>query len=386
MVCPEFPPDSIGGGGEVFLALSRSLPQTGVQLDVLCANYRGGASDRREGDVRVREIPLVPTPSRMPYLRTTLPPTPAGIARLRATFRLASYDVAHLHGISFAMIDIVARMLHRRRIPWVFTLHGAPRTPYAYAPLGVAYTLYLHAYGGFVVRRAALRTAVSDAARQYAPIARYMADARIVPNGIDAGAYAPHRSEREIPGWPRAAGKVVLSIGRIERAKGYDTAVRALAQMRDRSSVYVILGEDCGALAELGRLAERLGVGERILALGHAGLEEKRFALRRSALVWIPSRNESFGLVALEAMAAGTPVLATAVEGLREILHGNLQELLVDPEDATSLAKKSDAMLQDASCAQRLWPRFEERVGSFRWGDVARRYAECYRDIASIAR
>ncbi len=384
MVCPEFPPNSIGGGGEVFRALALSLPECGVELDVVCANYCGGCAERSEGGVRVREIPLIRTPAGMPYLRTTLPPTPAGAARLRAAIENGGYEVAHLHGISFATVDLAARILHRLRVPWVFTLHGSPRTPYALGPaVRAGYAAYMLAYGRFAMRAASLRTAVSDAARRFAPIARYMADSRVVANGINVDEYAHDRPERELLGWPHHLARVMLSIGRIEPEKGFDTAVRALAAMSDRGTAYVILGEDWGMLARLRRLAQGLGVAGRVFALGYADVEQKRFALRRSDLVWIPSRNEAFGLVALEAMASGVPVVASASGGLGEILRDGLEDLLVDPGDADALARTSEALLNEPERLHPLKTRLREHASRYDWGGIARTYAQCYRLVVS---
>ncbi len=384
LVCPEFPPHTIGGGGEVFGALLRYVTREGVHMDVLCGNYEGGSgAATRMGATIVQEVPLVSTPERTPYLRTTLPPTVTGFRRMRRTLDEGSYDVAHLHGVSFAFVDVPARMLARRRIPWVFTLHGAPRTPYR-LPLSLraAYTAYFHAYGSFVIRRAALRTSVSASARDYPAVAPLMRGALVIPNGIEADEYAAARPERAIAGWPRE-GRVLLSIGRLEPAKGFDTALRALATMREDGLAYVVLGQDCGMGPVLRRLAEELRVSDRFFMLGHADMEQKRFAFRRSEMLLLPSWNESFGLVALEAMAARLPVVASAVEGLCDLFAGELEDVLVPPKDPRALALRVRTLLADDGRAEALRERLTKRAGAFSWDGVAKQYVECYRDVLS---
>jgi glycosyltransferase involved in cell wall biosynthesis len=385
LICPEFPPNSIGGGGEVFSALSRHLPALGIQLDVISGNYRGGARDWSEGGVRYSEIPLMPTPAATPYLRTVLPPTRAGRRRLRALIASGSYDLAHLHGISFPTVDIAAHLLHKHRIPWVFTLHGAPRMPYRLpAPIRAAYAAYLHYYGSLAISGAAVRTAVSRAAVHFPPIAPWMGDARIIPHGVELEQFAAGTAEREIAGWPMRARNVILSIGRIDYAKGFDVGIRALAAL-PTDTAYVVLGDDLGELRRLRGLAERLGVSERFLTLGHATLEQRRFAMRRSALVWVPSRYESFGIVALEAMAAGLPVIASGVEGLRDIFTGeNVELLLASPDDAAGLASKSEALLADDAERRRVGERLRARAEDFNWNAIAQQYVECYRTANGI--
>jgi glycosyltransferase involved in cell wall biosynthesis len=386
LICPEFPPNAIGGGGVVFSALSRHLPLAGVELDIICGNYRGGAQTWSDGRVTYTEIPLLPTPAVTPFMRTILPPTPSGWRTLRRLISVGSYDVAHLHGVSFALIDGAAHLLHRIGVPWVFTLHGAPRTPYRLGgALRALYASYLRGYGSFAMRYASIRTAVSAAATSFPPIAEYMNDARIVTNGIEVDAFASHMPEREIRTWPKDPGYVMLSVGRVEHTKGFDIGVRALARMRTDAQ-YVVVGEDCGEVPRLRRLAKELGVSDRFFTVGAATSEQVRFALRRASIAWVPSRNESFGLFALEAMAAGLPVVSSGVEGLREIFTGSLDSLLMNaPDDAADLASKSDALLADRSESLRIGETFRERARAFDWSFIAQRYADCYRAALQTA-
>jgi glycosyltransferase involved in cell wall biosynthesis len=107
--------------------------------------------------------------------------------------------------------------------------------------------------------------------------------------------------------------------------------------------------------------------------------------MRRSALVWVPSRYESFGIVALEAMAAGLPVIASGVEGLRDIFTGeNVELLLASPDDAAGLASKSEALLADDANRRRVGERLRARAEDFNWNAIAQQYVECYRTANGI--
>lgn len=388
MICPEFPPNAIGGGGEVFRALSRHLPAFNIQLDVIAANYRGGANDWSEAGVRYYEIPLLPTPAGAPFLRTALPPTFAGRRKLRRLIASGGYDIAHLHGVSFAVVDLSAHLLRTRNIPWVFTLHGAPRTPYRMGGIFRAgYETYLRRYGSLAMRSASIRTTVSRAATEFPSIARYMSDAKVIPHGIDVDSFAAVMPEDAIAGWPHQTARIVLSIGRIDYAKGYDIGVRALAAMRARDVAYVILGEDLGELRRMRELAEHLGVAERVFTPGYATIEQRRFALRRCTLVWAPSRYESFGLAVLEAMAAGVPVIASGAEGLRETFTGTLEQMLMAaaPDDVASLASKSDTLLIDERERRRIGEQLRARAADFDWNRIAGEYVACYVKVQESA-
>jgi phosphatidylinositol alpha-mannosyltransferase len=381
MICPEFPPHSIGGGGEVFRALSEAVSRCGVELDVIAGNLDGGDRQWESAGVRYAEIPLLATPAATPFLRTVMPPTRSGFRKLRALIAAGSYDVAHVHGVSFVMVDVAAHLLQRHGVPWVFTLHGQPRTPYRVGfPLSAAYAAYLRAYGRFVVRRAAVRTTVSAATSRFPSIARDMSDARVIPNGVDAEAFSSDLPERAIPGWPAETRNVVLSVGRLTYGKGFDIGLRALASMRTTDAVYVLLGDDAGELRRLREIAGDLALSNRFLTLGQVTREQVRFALRRASVVWVPSRWEAFGLVPLEAMAAGVPVIASGSEGLRETFADGLEELVMaSPDDAVDLAAKTDRILGDGAERRRISGIVRERAKAFDWSVIAGRYVECYR-------
>lgn len=377
LVCPEFPPYSIGGGGEVFSALARELPKHDIELTVLAGNYRGYTDTQIHNGVTVHGIPLVKTPAATPFLRTTLPPTPAGIKTVREVLGRQSFDVAHLHGVSFTFIDAVAHRLKRLGIPWLFTLHGAPRTPARLPfPFGALYRTYFQFYGRTVIRDAAARTAVSAAAARFPLVAGDMQPFEVVPNGIDLSSL--HGDEEAPAGWPDSAA-VLLSIGRLEPAKGFDRVIRALPDIS--GGHYVILGGDGGSQRELRVLAEQLRVADRVHFLGHAGPGVKRYALRRAKLCMIPSRNESFGIVALEAMAAGVPIVTSGAEGLDELFGGDLRRSVAgaDPRD---ISERSRVLLDDAEERDMLIAAGLQRVQEYLWSTIAQSYADVYRRIA----
>jgi glycosyltransferase involved in cell wall biosynthesis len=312
-------------------------------------------------------------------LRTTLPPTRAGLRAIDEVLR-KSYDVAHLHGVSFALIDILAHRLRRAGIPWVFTLHGAPRTPERLGfPMNRLYEAYLRGYGGVAMRDAAVRTAVSRAACDYPLVAPQFGDARIIHNGIFREEYAGDAREASISAWPSEFKSIVISIGRVERTKAFDVGVRALAKL-PKEIAYVVLGQDCGEAKPLRELAQQLGVAARFFTLGHVDLPQKRFALRRAAACLIPSLNESFGLVALEAMASGVPVVTSGAEGLREIFTGELASCIVPGRKPDAYAALTAQLMSDPAKRAAIVEAGRSRVLDFDWCRLAQAYASAYRD------
>lgn len=135
---------------------------------------------------------------------------------------------------------------------------------------------------------------------------------RVIQNGID-----PMRFRNKTA--YVCSRPYILALGRLVRAKGFDMLLDAFAQTASEETALIIAGEGEERVA-LENQARQLGLEERVHFFGSANQEEAVSLLNGCLLVVIPSRSESFGIVALEALAAGKPILATRVGGLRELL------------------------------------------------------------------
>lgn len=146
-----------------------------------------------------------------------------------------------------------------------------------------------------------------------------------IHNGVDPDRFrkSSGRSER---------GRYLLAYGRLTRKKGFDLLLEAFARVsREFPRIDLILAGEGEERTALQSLADRLGISKRIAFFGRATPAQLVELLHRSDFVIVPSRREPFGIVALEALAAGKPVLATLVGGLPEILAND------DPDAAPSL-------------------------------------------------
>jgi glycosyltransferase involved in cell wall biosynthesis len=135
--------------------------------------------------------------------------------------------------------------------------------------------------------------------------------------------------------------------------KGFAEFITALALLRDRSANFRAViggeGEEAGALEAMTR---RLGLEDSISFPGW--ISDKAAFFRSIDIFCLPSLHEPFGIVALEAMAAGLPIVSTATEGPREILGDDVTALLAPPSDPAELAEKLHSMLADAPLRNRL--------------------------------
>lgn len=199
---------------------------------------------------------------------------------------------------------------------------------------------------------------------------------RVVPEGIDVAAWeAVERTAATRPP-PREDGGEILTVARQYRRKNTELLLRALPDLlavRPRCRVHVV-GEG-PELPSLRGLAERLGVGGAVVFHGSLeGVGAVQAAYLAADLFCLPSRQEGFGIVFLEAMAARLPIVAARAGAAPEVApHGELS-LLVDPDDARGLAGAILRLLSERALRERLTARGAARWRAFEWTRVADRF------------
>jgi D-inositol-3-phosphate glycosyltransferase len=212
----------------------------------------------------------------------------------------------------------------------------------------------------------------------------------IVPPGVDHSVFNPAGSGAA----RRALGlddeRVMLFAGRIQPLKGADLAVRTLARLDDPGTVLLVVGGPSGPegveeLARLHGLVDDLGVERQVRFVGpqpHARLAD---LYRAADVCVVPSRSESFGLVALEAAACGTPVVAAAVGGLRSLVHHDDTGFLVEGRAPDDFAARVSSLLSDPDRAAGMGRRAVERSLPYSWSITAARLRRLYVDLVARA-
>lgn len=204
----------------------------------------------------------------------------------------------------------------------------------------------------------------SDVAR-FAPAARKARLVRFGSPAVTASA-AP-------AGLPR---RFALCAARQADHKGQDVLVFAWSLLAARGVRIPLLL--CGTDHSRGRLrrfARRLGVADLLVELGPVPHRRALALMRRADFLVVPSRVEGFGLAACEALAAGTPVLASRVGGIPELVRHGREGLLVPPKDPRSLAAAAERLWSDAGLRRRLSSAGRRRARDFSWKKAASSYA-----------
>jgi len=209
----------------------------------------------------------------------------------------------------------------------------------------------------------------------------------LVPPGVDHAFFSPGDRAGARAALGLGDAPVLLFVGRIQPLKRADLAVSALAHLRRRDGTLVVVGGPSGPggdaeLARVQALAAEVGVADRVRFVPPQPHHLLSSWYRAADVVVVPSRSESFGLVALEAAACGTPVVAAAVGGLTSIVDHGRTGYLVDGADPQQWAGYIDAIVDDPGLAATLAAGAVGRARGFTWPMAAGRLRRMYTDLS----
>jgi phosphatidylinositol alpha-mannosyltransferase len=294
-------------------------------------------------------------------------PRPWSALEVRRSLERFGPEVVHVHE-PFAPSTALWAVL-TSRAPIVATFHsGATRSRLFDAAAPLVRPL---------ARRLKASIAVSEAAERFAAT-RLGGVFERIPNGVDVGAWARAEPRPDLLGAP-----AILFCGRLDRRKGFRFAVRAFARLaRERPDLRLVVAGDGPERAALSGLEPQVRGRVRMLgAVPNAELPPVHAAC--AAYAGAAIGGESFGVVLVEAMAAGLPVVASDIPGYREVVRDGVDGLLVPPADAGALAAGLGRVLDDPELAARLRQAGRERARSFDWEVVVDRLEAVYRRVAT---
>ncbi len=369
LVANTLPPTDISGVGEQVLQLAAGLRERGHEVEVL-----GRGRDGARGPKLL--FPLLVLPA---FLRRWRRFRPHVVQVHESDGALAAFATAVLRGLHGGRTLLVAllQVSYVEEIRAVRSLRandevvGRPsgvelRFKWFKAPIQVALGC-LTAWLADLVLTPSRATAL-EVGRDY-----QVDDIEVLPNvtgGLDVAAAA---AATEAPGY-------FLFVGRLRVRKGVEVLLRALVDLPAGSPQLLIVG-DGEHLDFLRSLAERLSLGKRVRFGGRKSAAEVRTLLNDALALVVPSIYEGMPLVVLEAMEAGTPVIASAVSGIPEVVVDGETGWLVPSEDARRLATALDDAARDAGAAtqrgeagkRRLDELYRPRVAAETWEQIVSR-------------
>jgi len=352
MVCPYSL--SIPGGVQAqVLALARELRRGGHEVRVLgpCDGPPPESFVTPLGD----SLPTSANGSVAP-----LAPDPSAVLRTVRAIRDEAFDVLHVHEPLAPGPAITTVTLHAA--PTVGTFHAAGRST-SYRMLGPMLRRLLERIDRkVVVSKDALALVRGHLGGEY----------QMLFNGVETSEIAAV-APRDTDGRPS-----IFFLGRHEERKGLGVLLAALEQLPDDVVCWV-----GGEGPDTASLRARFGHDRRIEWLGRISEDDKLARLRGATVFCAPSlHGESFGVVLIEAMAAGTPVVASSLDGYRNVATDAVDALLVEPGDDRALAEALRRVMADAALAAELVAAGSRRADDFAMSKLAAAYVEIYDELA----
>lgn len=392
------------GGMNVYVVeVAQRLATLGVEVDVVTLDRDGvrPPSVRLADGVTVRHVRLPDHDAAAdPLPKEALPAVVDGFTEaLLAQEGGCAYDVVHSHYWLSGRVGLAAR--ERWDVPLVHTMHTMARVKEADLAAGVAGSSGVSgASGAEVPERSVGEQQVVDGADMLLAntdleaaqlVAHYAADparVAVVPPGVDLQVFRPgdrHAARRALG--LRTDAEVLLYVGRVQPLKGADVLLEAVRVMLDGDPglrerlVVAVVGGTSGAGGDVvGPLRDRLGLQEVVRAVRPVPHDRLREWYVAADVVTVPSRSESFGLVALEAQACGTPVAAAAVGGLTQVVADGVSGVLVDGHDPARWAQKVRGLFTDPAGRLRLGVGARAQAERFSWDRTATETLAVYRD------
>lgn len=384
MLSWQYPPQTVGGTAAHVTGLSRALVAHGHEVVVLTVtDPRADLAAERTGSIRVfRADATMPwIPAERPLALTAS----ANHALVKLADRVETEldgwtpDVVHGHDWTVGWAADTLSTLYD--IPFVLTMHGTEQVR----------------HGGNLPRGepsdiAAIEWWLAFAADRLISPTRFMVDQLVegfelspdrvvrIPNGIDPVNWAGHTptSERE---------PLVVTWGRVQYEKGFQVLARAMTSLRGAvPNVSCVIAGRGSYLPELQTQIDVEGVSDLIDLPGFLHPDDLRVLVRRAGCVVIPSLYEPFGIVALEALAAGAPLIVSRTGGLAELIAGTDAGLTFEPGNPDDLAHCVKLVLGDPDLADHLTRSARQLIEErYAWEAIATSTARVY-ETAVVAR
>ena len=348
--------------------LARELERSGHEVQVLAPH--SPSRECQDGDLLVPLGRSVPLPSNGSIARVSLSVWLA--RRIRALLQREQYDVIHLHEPMAPILPLT--VLEYSNTVNVGTFHACRNRQHLYRmsrPVIKRWRSRLH--GSIAVSPAAMRY-VSEA---------FPGEYEIIPNGIDVD----HFSQRAVP-WPQYQdGKTnLIFVGRLEKRKGLRYLLEAYGRLKwdmpdlrlivvgpgtpDKDSYHVLSSQNLQDVEFVGRVPYD---------------DLPRYYASADVFCSPATGGESFGIVLLEAMAAGKPIVASDIEGYRGVMQHGIQGRLFQNKSVESLASELQTLILDPDLRRKMGQQGSTTAPQYRWQVVARRVEQYYESCIQVA-
>ncbi len=391
------------GGMNVYVAeLTHELGRQGIHVDVFTRSQ-----DEHVPHVmhnlgygnRVVHIPAGPEyPLPKPELAAHIPTFAHGIIQW-ASDKGIHYDLIHSHYWMSGLAADLLKQAWKAPVLQMFHTLGLMKNRIAQSPAEIEGDYRIN--GERAVMRDVERIVAATQAEEAQLQLLYQVPHEkicVIPPGVDIGRFypIPEDEAKEVIGQGKCP-RLLLFVGRIEPLKGIDTLIRALAILRRDGAMehecysLAIIGGDPEAAPEemsaemtrLQNLCHDLGLDDLVVFLGKRSQDTLPYYYSAAEILIMPSHYESFGMVALEAMACGTPVVASQVGGLAFLVQDGITGFVVPGGDAEALARTLEKLMNDPELREQLGNQAAEYAHFYSWDKIASRVKSVYGEMLS---
>ena len=385
VVSSTFPPRRFGGITAVSYNLAKSLVKRGHDVTV----YTTDISDKysRIPDIKgvkhIDGINVLYFKNLSNSLASNRFYLPVGFVRM-VKKELKNFDIIHLHDFRSFQTIAVHHYAKKYGIPYVLQAHGSLT---AFLQKGMLKKIFDRLWGYRILKDAAKVIAVTQMeVEQYKSMGVSEDKIEIVPNGIDLTEFdnLPERGEFRKKYGLDSNRRVILYLGRIHKTKGIDLLVKAFARLSNDFSdtKLAIAGPDDGYLPALKKLVADLEISDKVLFIGPLYGKEKTSAYADADVFVNPRPDEIFGVVFIEALACGTPVICSTGCGIADVIDGQVG--LAVPYNEEQLSSAILRMLSDAKLRQEFGDSGKSLVREqFNWDNIAGQVEDIYQSVVT---
>ncbi|MHB1418260.1 MAG: 1,4-alpha-glucan branching protein domain-containing protein [Bacillota bacterium] len=381
MLSWEFPPKAVGGLARHVDGLARAIAAQGTEVHVVTCAYPGAPEHEQSGTLHIHRVETFEDIDTLGFLNWVIQLNLVMLQRVLELTRAGlKFQTIHAHDW---LVAFAARPLkHKLCIPLVLTIHATEHG--RNHGINNDTQKYIHDVETWATGEAGKVICCSQYMQE--EVSRLFSlpaeNVRVIPNGVEVAAMNGTVNSVSAD-YREAAVKTVFFVGRLVPEKGVQVLLRSIPLILEKMPGvrFIIAGE--GPYRQiLQNLAENLGVEEHIVFPGFIDDSTRNKLLAEADVAIFPSLYEPFGIVALEAMACGTPLIVSDTGGLSEIIEHEVDGLKVIPGDETSLAQAVCKILGDPGQAAALGRRGQEKVIiRYGWAEIALKTLEVYKEL-----
>ena len=377
----EFPP--LGGGGGIgCYELSKELVKMGNEVIVITTGYNNLPSFEIKDGITIYRVNCFRRDIEVASFHSMSLFLPRTIHLLVNLIKKHDIEIINAH---FALPSAIPGILVKKitKVPIVVTLIGGD----IYDPTKRKHLFRRFGFNPicrFVLKHADSLTSISEDIRNRSIALGAKKDITVIPYGVNTELF--NRKKRRNSIRKKIAGKnsrIILSVGRLIKRKGYGYLLRAIPEILIDfpESVFVIVGKG-PEKRYLTKLVDKLGINDNVLFLGTIPNKNLPEIYANSDLFVLPSIHEGLGIVYLEAMASGLPIVTTNSGGMRDLIIDGQTGILIKPKNSEGIAKAIKDLLCDEELIKHLVNNGRELVErNFSWRQTAVKYLRAYQSI-----